>query len=128
VGNDGNSDRRTSAPGSFHFTFEVDWVLNHQFLRIDEKSKEIPSWSNAPYEAVIFIGSDDASKRYYAQLMATHSHPRVGHGDRNGNEIKIAFDVSLDAIGRTIPGLQEVHRFIWQPEPRTWNISWGRRK
>jgi hypothetical protein len=111
----------TPLEGSFHFTFEVDWVLNHQFLRIHEKSKEIPSWSNA-HEALIFIGFDDASKRYYAHLMAPHGRPRVGYGDRNGNEITIGFP---NVPGRTEPGMQELHRFIWQPESRTWNVSWG---
>ncbi len=41
---------------------QVEWVLNHQFLRIQMKDLSTP----AAYEAMVFIGFDNASERYVA--------------------------------------------------------------
>src|SRR5262247_3296970 len=40
-------------------TVDVEWVLNHQFLRIHMKDTTAP----AKYEALVFIGYDNASER-----------------------------------------------------------------
>ena len=71
-------------------TIRVDWVLNHQFVRIDEKMTENrPGW-NIPYEALHFIGYDTAQKRYVLHVMnvAGASGPPVAYGERQGDEIK----------------------------------------
>src|SRR5689334_9304390 len=39
---------------------QVEWVLNHQFLRIHMKDTATPS----TYEAMVFLGYDNASDRY----------------------------------------------------------------
>ena len=45
---------------------EVEWVLNHQFLRIHEKDENSSANVAVPYEAMIMIGYDNASDRYVA--------------------------------------------------------------
>jgi hypothetical protein len=47
---------------------EVEWVLNHQFLRVQEK--DLSPKENAPaYEAMVFVGRDNASERYVAHWL-----------------------------------------------------------
>ena len=42
---------------------EAEWVLNHQFLRVHEKAMGAPPTGRQPYEAMVFIGYDNASDR-----------------------------------------------------------------
>jgi hypothetical protein len=97
-------------------TIEAEWVLNHQFLRVYEKSVENVAGTNAPYEGVFFIGYDDTSKRYVAHLMNVfggRESEGLGYGQRDGNEIKLIFKNSEGSV---------VSRFIWDPESKTWRI------
>jgi hypothetical protein len=99
-------------------SIQVDWVLNHQFVRIDQRTTENrPGW-NIPYEALLFIGYDRVQKRYvlHALTVAGASGPPVAYGSRQGNEIK--FEASDDQ--RTVD-----LRLIWRPESGTWRGVWG---
>ena len=99
-------------------TIQVDWVLNHQFVRIDQKTTgNWPGW-NIPYEALHFIGYDRAQKRYviHALNVMGVSGPPVVYGERRGNEIK--FEAS--------DGQRNVDlRLIWRAESGTWRCVWG---
>jgi len=44
------------------FTLRVEWVLHHQFLRLEMRDPSNPS----KYEAVSYVGYDNASERYVA--------------------------------------------------------------
>jgi hypothetical protein len=97
-------------------TLEAEWVLNHQFLRIYEKSVENVAGTNVPYEGVFFIGYDATSKRYVAHLMNVfggRDSEGFGLGERSGEEIKFVFK-NLDAA--------VANRFIWEAESKTWHI------
>lgn len=99
-------------------TVQVDWVLNHQFIRIDQKTLENrPGW-DIPYEALLFIGYDRAKERYvlHSLTVAGASGPRAIYGERQGNEIK--FEAN---DGDRIVGL----RMAWQPDSGTWRCIWG---
>jgi hypothetical protein len=101
-------------------TFEADWVLNHQFVRIYEKSEEGFAGTNIPFEALHFIGYDKFGKRYVFHFMDVDGGSPNGafmYGQRSGNEIK--FEVLIE--GR-LPGHIQ---FIWQPESRTWHYAAG---
>jgi hypothetical protein len=99
-------------------TIQVDWVLNHQFVRIDEKTTENrPGW-NIPYEALHFIGYDPVQKRYVLHVLNVlgASGPPVAYGERKNNEIKFE--------ART--GQRNVDmRLSWRPESGTWRCVWG---
>lgn len=43
---------------------EANWVLGHQYLRIDEVSRETNEFGAPAYEATVFIGWDKPSGRY----------------------------------------------------------------
>ena len=102
-------------------TFEADWVLNHQFVRIYEKTEEGFAGTNIPFEALHFIGYDKSDKRYVLHSMsAWGGGSRNGsfvYGQRSGNEIKFEVIVEWRLAGHV--------RFIWQPESRTWHYVTG---
>lgn len=100
-------------------TFEVAWVLNHQFLRIHEKSVEEVTGTTVPFEAFLFIGHDKSRKQYVLHAMNVFGAGRGGelvYGARAGNEI--TFTEGHDGGRIRI-------RFIWQPESATWHYLAG---
>lgn len=99
-------------------TLQADWMLNHQYVRIDQKTNENrPGWG-IPFEAVHFIGYDRTQKRYVLHSLNVmgSSAPAVIYGERQGNAIK--FEASA---GQRMVGL----RMTWRPESGTWHFVWG---
>jgi Protein of unknown function (DUF1579) len=95
-------------------TVEVEWVLNHQFLRIHEKARNPAANGAVPYEAMIMIGYDNASERYIAHWNDTYGgrfSETLGYGTRNGNDIRFVFEYP-DGPFHTI--------FRWLPDSRQW--------
>ena len=91
---------------------KADWILNHQFLRIQMRHVENPP----AYEAAVFIGWDHAQERYivhWLDVFGGRSSQTIGYGTRNGNTIKFAF---------AYPEHPFVNTFSWNPEARTWNF------
>jgi hypothetical protein len=93
----------------------ADWVLNHQFLRIHERDPK-PSTPGArkPYEAMIFVGYDNAEKKYvvhWLDVFGGHFSARA-YGTRDGDAIKFVFEYPDGPFHTT---------FTWKPESRTWN-------
>ncbi len=96
-------------------TFKAEWVLNHQFLRVTEKSKENAAGHGFPFEGVFYFGYDNTGKHYSVHLMTVwgaHADS-LGVGERKGNEVKIVFSYGNDSVA---------NRFIWQPDAKKWHI------
>jgi hypothetical protein len=78
-----------------HHELQAEWVLNHQFLRMHEKTV-----ANAPsdehlYEAYWYLGYDAVSERYVLHLMDVFGgrfSETLGYGTREGNEIRFVFE------------------------------------
>ena len=73
--------------------FEGEWVLNHQFLRVYEKSEGNVPGTNAPFEAYLFLGFERYNKRYIAPILSVTGGDcaqNTIHVYRTGNEIKLA--------------------------------------
>lgn len=102
----------------------AEWVMNHQYLRIYEKSREVIPWLKVPFERTIFIGYNHRSKRYVVYELTVHGgdvpHEPEGfyYGDRAGNELKMAHTKGTEVIGNS--------RFIWEPASKSWHFQ-GRR-
>ena len=91
---------------------KADWVLNHQFLRIQMRHVENPP----AYEATVFIGWDPMQERYvvhWLDVFGGRSSQTLGYGTRNGNTIKFAF---------AYPEHPFVNTFSWSPEAKTWSF------
>jgi hypothetical protein len=92
---------------------EVDWVLNHQFLRIHEKDLNPAKPGEAAYEATLFVGYEPASKRYVAHWIDVFGGgaSTLGYGKLSGDAVEFLFDY---------PGQPWRTTFRWQPESRSW--------
>ncbi len=94
-------------------TVEAEWVLNHQFLRIHEKDSA--PQKNAPaYEAMVFVGYDNASERYVTHWLDNFGgrfSETLGYGHRNSDAIELIFEYP-DGPFRTT--------FQWNTQAKTW--------
>ena len=74
-----------------------EWVLGHQYVRLHEVSREKNAKGQAEYEAIVFIGWDQASSEYACLWLDTTggggiSPQAIGHAKRAGNEITFLFN------------------------------------
>jgi hypothetical protein len=97
-----------------HHEVQAEWVLNHQFLRIHEKTDVGAPASEQRYEAVWYLGYDPVSDRYVLHLLdgfgARYSET-LGYGTRDGNAILFVFEYPDGPFHTT---------FRWSPEKESW--------
>lgn len=97
-----------------HHEVEAKWILNHQFLRLHEKTGANAPPSERLYEAFWFLGYDAVSERYVLHLMdvfgARYSET-LGYGTRDGNSLRFVFEYPEGAFHTT---------FRWSPETNSW--------
>jgi hypothetical protein len=97
-----------------HHEVNADWVLNHQFVRIHEKTAAAAPASEHRYEAIWFLGYDAVSDRYVLHLLDIFGgrfSETLGYGTRNGNEIRFVFEYPDGPFHTT---------FRWSAENATW--------
>jgi hypothetical protein len=97
-----------------HHQIEAEWVLNHQFLRIHEKTETGAPGSEKRYEAIWFLGYDPVSERYVLHLLDVFGgrfSETLGYGVRDSNAIRFVFEYP-DGPFRTV--------FEWSSEKDTW--------
>jgi hypothetical protein len=91
-------------------TVHAEWVLNHQFLFLHMREMSTPS----QYEAMIYIGYDQASERYVAHwidIFGGRVSETLGYGTRAGNTIKLRFEYPEGPFNNTL---------TWRPETTSW--------
>jgi hypothetical protein len=97
-----------------HHALEAEWILNHQFLRIHEKTRADAPKSEQPYDALWFLGYDSVSDRYVLHLLDTFGarySETLGYGIRDGNSIRFVFEYP-DGPFHTA--------FLWSPADDSW--------
>jgi hypothetical protein len=97
-----------------HHDVRAEWVLNHQFLRIHEKTAAGAPASERRYEAIWFLGYDALSERYVLHLMdvfGARFSETLGYGIRDGNTIRFVFEY---------PGGPFHTTYRWSPETGAW--------
>jgi hypothetical protein len=97
-----------------HHEVNAEWVLNHQFLRIHEKTAATAPASENRYEAIWFLGYDAVSERHVLHLIDVFGgrfSETLGYGTRNGNKIRFVFEYPDGPFHTT---------FRWSPENATW--------
>jgi hypothetical protein len=93
----------------------AEWVLNHQFLFLDEKDSTAVAGKPA-YEAHIYIGYDNASERYvihWIDVFGGRFSETLGYGTRAGNSIKFIFEYPDGPFHNT---------FTWNPGDKSWHF------
>jgi hypothetical protein len=97
---------------------DAEWVLNHQYLRIREKTREVVPWLKVPFERVIFIGYNHRSRRYVVQEMTVHGadvplEPEgFAYASRTGDELTVDIMNGAEVFIRA--------RWTWDRESSSW--------
>lgn len=97
-----------------HHNLEAEWLLNHQFLRLHEKTSADAPATESKYEAIWFLSYDTVSERYVLHLMdvfGARFSETLGYGTRSGNEIRFVFEYPDGPFHTT---------FRWSPEKDAW--------
>jgi len=97
-----------------HHLIEAEWVLNHQFLRLHEKTAPDAPAGERHYEAIWFLGYDQVSERYVLHLMdvfGARFSETLGYGIREGNRIRFVFEYPDGPFHTS---------FVWNPETNAW--------
>jgi hypothetical protein len=93
-------------------SFDAEWVLNHQFLRLHEKD----SSGASTYEADAYIGYDNMSERYvihWIDVFGGRIDETLGYGQRSGNSIRFLFEYPDGPFASTL---------TWKPAERRWQL------
>jgi hypothetical protein len=73
------------------YALRAEWVLNHQFLRLEMRDvTEPPS-----YQAHVYIGYDNTSSRYVAHWLDAFGgrwSETLGYGQRSGTAVEFVFE------------------------------------
>jgi hypothetical protein len=98
-----------------HHVVTAEWVLNREFLRIEEKTSGDAPAAERRYDAIWFLGYDPVSERYVMHLMDTFGgrfSETLGYGTREGNELRFVFEYPDGPFHTT---------FAWDPEKNMWD-------
>jgi hypothetical protein len=98
---------------------ESEWVLNHEYLRIHETSREKNAQGQPGYQAIVFIEWDESSKEYRCLWLDSTgggglSAP-IAKGKRGNDEIAFLFrdkDDNQSGVHTT---------FVYSKGTDTWN-------
>jgi hypothetical protein len=105
--------------GGSETTHDIDaqWVLDHQYVRLHEVSREKNAEGRAAYEAIVFIGWDKSSSRYACLWLDSTggggiSARAIAYAKRNGDEIAFLFNGGDGSIFHTT--------FVYDKGSDTW--------
>ncbi len=100
---------------------DVEWVMNHQFLRIHflgaEPSVPTEGGARVRYEALVFVGYSNMFEHYvmhWIDVFGGHFSQTLGFGTRpeRGTAIRFVFE-----------GDTPLHNtFTWDPATETWSM------
>jgi hypothetical protein len=111
-----------------HHELRAEWVLNHQFLRMHEKTAASAPSGEHPYEAIWYIGYDAPSERYVVHLLdvfgARYSET-LGYGAREGNSLRLVFEYPDGPFHTTYRWAPQQDTWQWLLEQRDKNGKWS---
>ena len=111
-----------------HHKVHAEWMLNRQFLRIEESTVEGAPKSERRYDAVWFLGYDSVSERYVLHLLdgfgARYSET-LGYGIRNGNQLQFVFEYPDGPFHTTFRWSPESNKWEWQMKHKGKDGNWG---
>ena len=97
-----------------HHDVHAAWILNHQFLRIEERTASDAPAGEHRYDAVWFLGFDTVSSTYVLHLMDIFGgrfSETIGRGKRDHNTLRFEFAYP-DGLFRST--------YEWNPATRQW--------
>ncbi len=113
---------------SAHHEVQTEWALNHQFLRIYEKTELNAPASERRYEAIWFLGYDPVSERYVLHLLdlfGARFSETLGYGTRDGNAIRFVFEYPDGPFHTTYRYAPEKDSWQWLMEQKDKDGKWA---
>jgi hypothetical protein len=110
-----------------HHDVQADWVFNHQFLRIQEKTSANAPAAERRYDSIWYLGYDAVSERYVLHLMDTFGgrfSETLGYGVRDGNQIKFVFEYPDGPFHNTYRWNATEHSWQWLMEQKDKDGKW----
>src|SRR5580704_351379 len=111
-----------------HHDVQADWVLNHQFLRITEKTSADAPATEHRYDSIWYLGYDPISERYVLHLMDTFGgrfSETLGYGIRDGNQIKFVFEYPDGPFHNTYRWNAAEKSWEWLMEQKNKDGKWA---
>ena len=101
----------------------AEWVLGHQYLRFHEVSRESSDVGVPEYEAIVFIGWDQASSQYACLWLDSTgggglSAQAIGHAKRGGDELAFVFEIGDGTAFHT------TFVYIRNSDTWQWQMDW----
>ena len=94
----------------------ADWVLNHQYLRLHEVSREHEKDGRPSYEATVHIGWNQPTGTYgcvWLDDFGGLNTQSIGAAAKGGDKLPFVFTNLDGTFTRTT--------MTWHPDSRTWN-------
>jgi hypothetical protein len=94
----------------------AEWVLAHQYLRLNEVAREKKSDGGPGYQAMVFIGWNQSSDQYMCVWLDDFGgafDSTIGHAKSAGNEIALLFNYPEGPFHTT---------FTYDPQSDTWQL------
>ena len=110
-----------------HHDVQAEWVLNHQFLRIHEKTAATAPSEERTYEATWFLGYDPVSERYVLHLFdvfGARFSETLGYGIREGDAIRFVFEYPDGPFHTTFRWSREKNSWQWLMEQKNKDGKW----
>ena len=111
-----------------HHRVHAEWILNRQFLRIEESTAPDAPKSERRYDAVWFLGYDSVSERYVIHLLdgfGARFSETLGYGTRTGNQLQFVFEYPDGPFHTTFLWSPEGDKWEWQMEQKGKDGNWG---
>jgi len=110
-----------------HHDVQADWVLNRQFLRIQEKTAANAPATERSYDSIWYLGYDPISERYVLHLLDTYGarfSETLGYGTRDGNRIRFIFEYPDGPFHNTYVWNAAENSWQWVMEQKDKNGKW----
>jgi hypothetical protein len=110
-----------------HHDVQADWVLNRQFLRIQEKTAANAPATERRYDSIWYLGYDSISERYVLHLMDTFGarfSETLGYGTLDGNQIRFVFEYPDGPFHNTYRWNADENSWQWLMEQKDKGGKW----
>ena len=97
-----------------HHVVTGEWMSNHRFVHLHERTADTAPASERRYDADWFLGYDEVSERYVMHLLDVYGarfSETLGYGVRDGNTLPLIFEYPDGPFHNTMR---------WSPQDNTW--------
>jgi len=111
-----------------HHKVHAEWMLNRQFLRIEESTVLDAPKTERRYDAVWFLGYDSISDRYVIHLLdgfGARFSETLGYGVRSGNQLQFVFEYPDGPFHTTFRWSPDSNKWEWLMEQKGKDGNWG---